>query len=89
MKTVHESHVALFLASVLALFHGFWSLLVFLGLGKPLLDWMFWIHFLANPFKVRAFDIQTAIILIVMTFVIGYAGGWVAGWVWNRVAKRK
>ncbi len=89
MKTVHESHVALFLGSVLALFHAFWSLLVFLGLGKSLLDWIFWIHFLANPFKVRAFDMQTAVTLVIFTFVVGYAGGWVAGMVWNKVAKKK
>ncbi|MDE2025663.1 MAG: hypothetical protein KGJ07_04170 [Patescibacteria group bacterium] len=70
-------------------FHLLWSVLVLLGFGQPLLDFIYWLHFLANPFIVAPFDITRALLLIIVTFLVGYTGGWCFALLWNKSQVRK
>lgn len=88
MKELNKNHVGLMLGLVLALWHVAWSILVFLGFAKLLLDWIYWLHFLSIPFTVQPFEITRALLLIVVTFIVGYVMGFVAAWVWNILIKR-
>lgn len=76
--------VGLFVGGV----HVFWSMLILFGLGQPLLDWIYWLHFLTNPFTVAPFDITRALFLIVVTFVVGYTAGWCFALLWNKYSKK-
>lgn len=84
-----ENSIALIFGVFLGLWHAFWSLLVLLGLAQGILDFVYGIHFLNNPFTVSSFNLGTALTLIVFTSVIGYVAGWVFAIIWNRAHKAK
>lgn len=69
----------------LGLFHLFWAVLVAIGLAQPLMDFVFKIHLLNNPYVVAPFDLTLAIMLVVITFIIGYILGVIFAWIWNKL----
>ena len=80
--------VGLALGAFAALWHAVWALLVYLDLAQGLLDWIFGLHFIANPYVVDVFNFGTAVTLVVVTFVCGYGTGWVLGTIWNWARKK-
>lgn len=84
---LNANKVGLALGGFAALWHAFWSGLVAMGLAQGLLDFVYSIHFLSNPFMVGNFSITTALVLVAVTFVVGYAIGYVFTLVWNKVHK--
>ncbi len=84
---LNESKVALTLGILVGGLHLVWSILVALGLAQGLLDFIFSIHMLANPYQVTGFDVTKAGMLVVITFVIGYGVGYIFANVWNKVHK--
>lgn len=78
----------LVLGSFAALMHLAWSLLVAVGLAQWWMDWVLSIHFLNNPYTVKSFDIATALTLVIITGVAGFAAGWVFATVWNYWQKK-
>ena len=85
MKELNTQAVALIFGFFLSGFHLLWSLLIMAGLAQPLLDWVYWLHMLNNPFRVAAFSFTTALWLIVVTFLVGYVAGWFFSLIWNKV----
>lgn len=76
------------LGSLFALMHLMWSLLVAAGLAQEYMDWIFSIHFLDNPYTVASFDIVTALMLVVVTGIVGFVVGWVFATIWNYWQKK-
>lgn len=80
------------LGLVLAMFiggwHIIWSLLVLLGWAQPLINFIFWLHFITPPYQVGAFVVWRAIVLIAVTTTVGYVFGRVIGAIWNWVHER-
>ncbi len=72
-------------ALVLGLWHAAWTGLVSAGLAQPLLDWIFRLHFLSQPFDVQPFDLTTAATLVGVTAGLGFVLGLVVGVIWNAV----
>lgn len=89
MKQLNPNTIGLIVGSFVGFMHLLWALLVMLGLAQLILDFVYGIHFLNNPFSVTAFDITKAVILVVVTFIVGYVGGYVFTLIWNRVVKEK
>lgn len=82
----HNPHkVALVFAAVLGGSHLAWSVLVVLGWGQPLINFVLWAHMIQVPYVVGPFDLTASATLIVFTAVVGYVGGYLFGLVWNRV----
>lgn len=79
--------VGVVLGSVVSLFHFVWGLLVAFGFAQAILDFIYSIHFLNNPFMVASFDFVKWITLIVVTFIVGYVMGYVFSVIWNKVQK--
>jgi hypothetical protein len=71
------------LGVLLGLFHAAWAFLVLVGWAQPLMDWIFGLHFIQPPYTITEFYWGTAIVLIVVTAVIGYIVGWVLAAIWN------
>jgi hypothetical protein len=69
------------------LWHVVWGLLIAGGLASQLLDFIYGIHFLNNPFVVQSFDLVKWITLIVVTAILGYIFGYVFSLLWNRIQK--
>lgn len=85
MRKVKESKAALIFGTFAAVMHVFWSVLVFLGLAQQYLNFISGLHFLNNPYKVLPFNLSTAVMLVAVTFVIGYLIGWVFAKIWNKL----
>lgn len=87
MKKLDGNTIGMILGVLFGIWHAIWALLVMLGMAKPILDFVYGIHFLSNPFIVKPFDITTAVILVVVTAVIGYVIGWAFAAIWNTLKK--
>lgn len=72
-----------------SLMHAVWMLMIYLGVAQVYMNWIFGLHLLTNPFRVMPFNMGTAFMLIVVTFVVGYLMGWVFVFIWNRLHKGK
>ncbi len=88
MQKVEKHKVGLVFGSFLGFFHLVWSLLVALGWAQVSLDFIFKLHMIEPVFKVSAFSFTTAIMLVVVTAVIGYIFGSVAAVLWNKFVVR-
>ncbi len=84
---LNSSKVALTLGVFFGGFHLGWSILVALRLAQPLLNFIFGLHMIANPYQVTGFDVTKAGLLVVITFVVGYVMGYIFANVWNKVYK--
>lgn len=80
--------VGLYTGLLFSFCHLIWVILVALGLAQGWMNFIFSLHFLNNPFQVGVFNVVTAVVLIIVTFVVGYGFGWVAAWIWNRMQKK-
>ncbi len=80
-----EKKVALLLSTFAVTAHIIWSALVALGFAQAYVNWMLGMHFISAPtVTVGAFDIVTAISLIVAVAIVAYIAGFVFALVWNR-----
>ena len=64
--------------------HLLWVLLVASGLAQPVMDFVFWLHFIRSGWQIESFDLTRAAGLIVLTGAIGYGVGAVFALIWNR-----
>ena len=85
MHTISPKNAGLALGAVLGLFHAVWSALVALDYAQTLIDFIFRMHFISPVYSIEAFDITTAVILVVITGVIGYVLGYVFALIWNKL----
>ena len=70
-------------------FHLLWAVLVATGFAQVLMDWIYWLHFLNNPFVLDVFDPARAALLVGFTAVVGYVGGWLFTTLWNSMLKKR
>lgn len=80
-------HVGIIVGSLSVIVHSLWIVLVILGYAQLLLDFVYDLHFLNNPFMVGEFSITKAVGLLGMTFVVGYAVGWILSYLWDKTTK--
>ena len=55
----------------LASLHLAWLIIVYLGYGQKLLDFIFSIHMLNSPYQIQAFSVDKALLLLLISFIIG------------------
>jgi hypothetical protein len=79
--------IGMVFGSLLALFHAGWAALVAAGIAQPILDFVFWAHFIDPPYRVVSFDWSRTVVLIGLTFAVGLISGLVGGFLWNRFAR--
>ncbi len=87
MMTIHPYRAALIVAILLGGWHLVWSILVAVGWAQPLIDFIFWIHFIRPVYVIERFNIGIALLLIAVTAGIGYAIGWIFAVLWNKLQK--
>ncbi len=54
-----------------------------------MIDFVFWLHFIAPPYQVGRFVAWRAAALIAVTALLGYAFGAIVGTLWNWVHARE
>lgn len=84
---LNKNTTGLVLGSLLGLVHLLWALLVLFGWAQGLMDWIFSLHFITPPYMITVFGWGNALLLIIVTAVIGYVLGWVFAWLWNKLHK--
>lgn len=87
MGPINPNKAGLALGAVIGGWHLLWSLLVALGWAQAVIDFIFWMHFINPVYVVGPFNAVTALILVTVTALIGFAAGWSFGIVWNRIHK--
>ena len=75
--------VAIVFGLFLGLWHACWAALVAIGVAQKLLDFVFWMHFIAPPYHVEPFALARAGILVAVTFGVGLLGGFIGALIWN------
>jgi hypothetical protein len=71
------------LGAVFGVWHLCWSLLVATKWAQPVIDFVFWIHFIKPIYVIEPFDTIRAIILILVTSTIGLVFGSLFALIWN------
>lgn len=88
MKRVNSHTLGLAVGGFLAVYHLIWAGLVYFGAAQQVLDYVFRLHMIAQPFTVAQFTLANAGQLVLLTGFIGYASGWLVGAIINACAPR-
>jgi hypothetical protein len=80
---INANRAGIALGVVVGLWHVSWSFLVALGWAQPLIDFIFWMHFIKPVFAIEPFSLTIAAILAALTTACGYLLGLLFGLLWN------
>jgi len=78
----------LVLGVVIGLWHAAWAALVATGFAQALIDFILRLHFLRVTVVVQPFNLETAGLLVGITFLIGFVIGNVLALAWNALMPR-
>src|SRR5262249_29180873 len=87
-ETIRVNQAGLVIALLLGGFHLMWAMIVAGGLAQPLMDFIFWLHFIRPIYVIETFEPLRAAGLVLLTSIIGYAIGSVFSLLWNRLKSR-
>ena len=87
MNKIGVAKSGLVLGIVLGGYHVCWSALVALGWAQPVMDFVFWMHFIKPVLVIEPFGIVKAVILLIVTASLGFVIGSVFALVWNALHK--
>ena len=79
MRTISALKLGIAVSAVVGSLHLAWALLVMAQWAQPVIDFVFWMHFVRPAFRVEAFDPATAAILVAITSAVGFVGGYALG----------
>ena len=83
MGTVNPNRAGLVLGTMMGGWHLVWATLVALGWAQAVINFVFWMHFIAPIYVIKPFQAGVAAILIVVTAAFGYLMGYILGVLWN------
>ncbi len=80
---ISSNKAGLALGLFLGLMHAGWASLVACGWAQPLINFIFRLHFIDTPFSLLDFDLGTAVLLVIVTSLVGYVVGNLLAFIWN------
>ena len=84
---INIGKAGLVLGAVIGGWHLCWSMLVALQLAQPVIDFVFWMHFIKPIYVIEPFEIVRAAILVIVTAGVGFVIGSVFALIWNALHK--
>jgi len=88
MSNLNPHKTGLAIGAMLGFVHLVWSILVAVGLAQLYINWIFQLHMIVPPYTVATFSVMNAVLLVIVTSVLGYVVGWVLASIWNMVHKK-
>jgi len=88
VRHINSLKSGLSVGAVVGLWHLGWVCLVAFGWARPVLDFVLKVHFLKVQYDLAPFAPSIAVMLVAITFVIGFAFGLVFALVWNWLTGR-
>lgn len=85
MKPIHPIKAGVTVGVLLGGWHLTWAILVAFGWAQPLIDFLFWMHFIRPVYVVTPFHPGIATILVVVTSAAGFVVAWLFSFLWNRI----
>jgi hypothetical protein len=82
---INVGKAGLVLGALMGGWHLCWSALVAMQWAQPVIDFVFWMHFIKPIYVIEPFEIARAAILVVVTAGIGFLIGAVFALIWNAV----
>jgi len=76
---IDKNKVGLAFGLFLAIMHAVWSLAVAVITNQlqSFLNWIFDLHMIVPIWKITAFNLMNAVLLVIVTFISGYILGWI------------
>ncbi|MFA6999784.1 MAG: hypothetical protein WC241_01575 [Candidatus Paceibacterota bacterium] len=84
---ISKNKTGLTFGFLISFMHLIWSLLVALGLAQMLVNFVLNMHMIGLPVFIMPFSFIKALVLIIITFIIGYIFGWLMAYFWNKCFK--
>jgi len=84
MAAINKNKAGLALGFFLSFVHLVWGILVALGIAQAFMDFIFKIHMISLSMTVGPFSLSKTIVLVVVTFIVGYVFGWLVAFFWNK-----
>ena len=78
-KRIEPYRIGLVFAVFVFAWHVLWSVFVAFGWASQILDFIYGIHFLSNPFSLSPFSFWRASLLVIVTSTLGYCMGYFFG----------
>ncbi|MBW2970446.1 hypothetical protein KY319_04965 [Candidatus Woesearchaeota archaeon] len=90
MAKLDKNKTGLALGAFFAVFHAIWAIFIAITAGgvQRFIDWILGLHMIQMQWTIMPFNIVSAVLLVVVTFVFGYIFGWIFAAVWNYVVKK-
>ncbi len=84
-ESLNINHAGLAVGAFLASVHLIWSVCVALmpKTMQAFMDWIFVLHTLTPIMTIIQFNLLNAVLLVLVTFVIGYGYGAIFAYAWN------
>lgn len=83
MQEVNKHSLGLAFGLFFGLAHLAWSILVAINWAQPLMDWILGLHFMQLSYSITPFGFGTALLLVAVTFAVGYVFGFLLAALWN------
>ena len=83
-KIIQPNKAGLALGALMGIWHLGWALLVAIGWAQPLINFIFWLHFIKPIYVIEPFNAGTAALLVAITALSGYVTGFIFALLWNR-----
>lgn len=85
---INRNKFALSFGIFAGVIHIIWSIVVALGFGQQLIDFIHSMHFMGDHVVVESFNFGKAVGLVVLAFFVGYIASFIFASVWNAIHKK-